>query len=151
MKTRLQDKVEREVIIRAPKERIYAALTQPELFIKWWPKAIKGRIAVGETPVLDFGECGMCAFHIVAAEPHTYFAYRWAQGALPEEGELDPLTLPNTLVEFRLEDMKDGTRVRVTESGLASLPPERYDRSVPNIDEGWRQIIALLEKYFQQQ
>jgi uncharacterized protein YndB with AHSA1/START domain len=148
MTTQKQDKVEREIVVRAPMERVYAALTQPEQFTKWWPRAIEGKFATGEHPVLDFGDFGKCSFFIVAMQPHHYFAYRWAQGAAtPEDSIADPRTQPNSLVEFMLEKVDGGTRVRVIESGLASLPDEHYNRSIGGIAEGWRILTGLLEKY----
>lgn len=142
-----QDKIEREITVSAPIERVYAAITQPEQFIKWWPRAIEGKLLAGERPVLDFGEFGKCVFLIVAMQPHSYFAFRWAQGAASEKEALaDPLTQPNTLVEFRLEKISSGTRVRVIESGLASLPDENYERA-GSAAEGWRILMGLLEKY----
>ncbi|HYF48456.1 MAG TPA: SRPBCC domain-containing protein [Planctomycetota bacterium] len=155
MSESIQDEVRREVVIRASKERVYAALTQVELFTKWWPKAIEGTLEPGQKPLLDFGEAGKCRFFIVAAEPHHYFAYRWAQGAVsPEETTADPLTLPNTLVEFRLEEVKGGTRVTVTESGLSKLPEKTRKQlesmgGLAGVTHGWREILKLLERNFQ--
>ena len=144
-----QDQVERTIVVKATREQVYAALTDPAQLTKWWAAGIEGGLRPGDKPLLDFGEYGKCRFAIVAATPHSYFAYRWAQGvASPEQSLADPLSLPTTLVEFRIEEVPGGTRVTVRESGLASLPPENYDRATPDgVSEGWGILVGLLEKY----
>jgi uncharacterized protein YndB with AHSA1/START domain len=145
----MQDAVEREIVVRAPKERVYAALTEPDQLTAWWPRGgIEGTLRPGETPILDFGEYGKCAVHVVAAEPHRYFAFRWVQGATtPEMVVAAPLSQPNTLVEFHFEGVSGGTRVRVVESGLAALPAEAYERVIKGIPEGWGIILGALERH----
>ena len=145
----MQDAVEREIVVRTPRERVYAALTEPDQLAAWWARGgIEGTLRPGETPILDFGEYGKCAVRVVAAEPHRYVALRWAQGAAtPEAALADPLPLPNTLVEFHLEAVPGGTRVRVVESGLASLPAEAYRRVIDGIPEGWGIILGALERH----
>ena len=62
----------------------------------------------------------------------------------------NPASLPNTLVEFHLEGSADGTRIRVVESGLASLPADAYEQEIGGIADGWRIILGSLERHLAQ-
>jgi uncharacterized protein YndB with AHSA1/START domain len=147
-----KDRVEREIVVRASREKVYAALTEPALFPTWGPEKVAGKIAPGERPIFDFGASGKVAVYVVAVEPPDYFAYRWAQGVQdPVVLLADPLQGPNTLVEFRVEAVEGGSRVRVIESGLASLPapPEvNIDTILENIGKGWELMIGALAGAF---
>ena len=50
-----------------------------------------------------------------------------------------------TRVEFTLEPHPDGTRLRVVESGFASLPPELRVRE--SHVEGWQRELGELAHY----
>jgi uncharacterized protein YndB with AHSA1/START domain len=73
---------------------------------------------------------------IEAVEPTHRFAFRW---------QADPGEMPMTLVEFTLEPHPTGTRLRVVESGFASLPPERRTRE--GHVEGWQHELGDLAEY----
>ncbi len=145
MNTTLQDRIERELTLKAPIERVFRALTDAGELAKWFPKAIEGRVAPGETAVFDFGEYGKAPVHVVAVEPFSYFAFRWVPGSVPFRG--DPLSRPNTLVEFRLEEVEGGTRLRLTESGFASLPAEEHAKSLEENTQGWDSELASLVRF----
>jgi len=54
----MQDTIVREITVKAPKERVYTAITDPTQIIKWFPDAVEGKLEAGERPVFDFGEYG---------------------------------------------------------------------------------------------
>jgi uncharacterized protein YndB with AHSA1/START domain len=142
-------RVEREIVVRAGVERVFAALTDPALFPTWGPERIEGKLAVGERPVFDFGGGGKCAVYVVALEAPRYFAYRWVQGETDPAILLgDPLAVPNnTLVEFHLDKVEQGTRVRVVESGKAPVglvPKQALDQ----MGKGWELMLAGLPRHF---
>jgi uncharacterized protein YndB with AHSA1/START domain len=153
-KPKLRDQVQRHVLIRGPIERAFAALTDQSLFPTWGPLRIEGKLEPGERPVLDFGPAGggKTAIYVVAVEAPSYFAYRWPQGATdPAILLADPLAVPNTLVEFRLEAVEGGTRVTVTESGISQLPSVSGmdpDLAIEHMGEGWQLMLGGLERYF---
>jgi uncharacterized protein YndB with AHSA1/START domain len=149
-----RDSVQRHILIRGPIERAFAALTDQSLFPTWGPLRIEGKLEPGERPVLDFGPAGggKTAIYVVAVEPPSYFAYRWPQGATDPVVLLsDPLSVPNTLVEFRLEQVEGGTRVTVTESGISKLPSVQGmdpDTAIEHMGEGWQLMLGGLGRYF---
>jgi len=142
-----RDKVEREILVRTSVERAFAALTDPALFPSWGPERIEGTLAPGERPILDFGAAGggKVAIYVVAFEPPRYFAYRWVQGVTDPKILLgDPLAGHNTLVEFHVEAVEEGARVRVVESGLSALPGFPGfdpDKAIEHMGEGWRLML----------
>jgi uncharacterized protein YndB with AHSA1/START domain len=152
--TKSRDRVEREIVIRAPVERVYAALTDPSLYPTWGPERVEGTLAPGERPIFDFGPGGggKVAVYVVAVEPPRYFAYRWMQGETDPEVLLgDPLGRPNTLVEFHVEAFEDGTRVRVVESGVSSLPAVPgvdIDAGLDSMGKGWQLMLGGLARHF---
>lgn len=148
----MRDKVEREITIRAPIERAFSALTDPSRFPTWGPERVEGTIAPGERPVLDFGAAGKCAVYVVAVDAPRYFAYRWVQGETdPAVLLADPLQGPNTLVEFHLDAVEGGTRVRVVESGISKLPGmpgADPDKALESMEAGWGLMLGGLAGHF---
>ena len=118
MNSTIQDSIEKEIVVRAPKERVYAAIATPEQFVKWFSTGVEGKFDAGERPILDFGEHGKFKIFVVAANPHDYFAYRYVPGSRlwPQGFDGDVLAHPNTLVEFTLEDVEGGTKVHLKEA-----------------------------------
>jgi uncharacterized protein YndB with AHSA1/START domain len=141
-------RVERQTVVKAPIERVYAALTDPSLFPTWGPERVDGKIAPGERPILDFGASGKAAIYVVAVEPPSFFAYRWVQGVTDPKVLLgDPLKGPNTLVEFHLETIESGTRVRVVESGR--VPSHLVSPAgAEQIGKGWELMLSGLPRHF---
>ena len=140
----MQDTIVREITVKAPKERVYLAVTDPNQITSWFPDTIEGKLEVGERPVLGFGEHGRSSIYVEAAQPFEYFAYRWVPGAGGIVG--DVLTVPNTLVEFHIEESSDGTKITLKESGFASLPTELAEESLKQNSGGWEYMMGRLEK-----
>jgi len=143
----MQDKIHREINIKATKQRIYDAIADPQQVVMWFPTTVEGSYKVGERPIFGFAEHGKNQIYIVDAKPHDYFAYRWVPGSSHFMG--DVLTVPNTLVEFRIEQQSNGMcKVTMTESGFASLPIEVAEESFKQNSGGWDFMLGRLEKLF---
>jgi uncharacterized protein YndB with AHSA1/START domain len=143
----MQDKIQREVKIKAPKERVYAAITDPEQLTSWFPDSVEGNIVEGQKPFFDFGEHGKSQIYIVKMQPHDYFAYRWVPGNNKFNGDI--LDAPTTLVEFKITESDDGvSTVVLTESGFAKLPAEIAETSFSKNSGGWSYMLDRFEKKF---
>lgn len=142
----MQDKIEREIIINAPKERIYEAIADPKKVVQWFPETLEGSYKVGESPIFGFGEHGKNQVYIVDAKPHEYFAYRWVPGSNHFIG--DVRSVPNTLVEFRISESGDGCKVTLTETGFSKLPAEVAEESLKQNTGGWEFMLDRLQKLF---
>lgn len=145
----VQDSITREITLKAPMERVYEAISRPDGIVSWFAHGVEGETSVGSQPVFDQGEYGKLRVAVVAAEPFHHFAYRWvSKPGMGPEGFLDnPLDHPNTLVEFFLEPTEEGTRLKLVESGFASLPAEYREKNAKNNSGGWEHMLGNLEKY----
>lgn len=145
----MQNEIKREVVIKeASKEAVYEAIANPEKVISWFPDAVEGNYAVGERPLLVFKGHGKAQIFVVEAKPHEYFSYRWIPGGSDFVG--DVLTVPNTLVEFNIQEKDGACTVVVTESGFSKLPKDMAEKAFEQNSEGWEYMLGRLEKIFQQ-
>jgi uncharacterized protein YndB with AHSA1/START domain len=134
-----RDTIEREILLRAPVDRVWASLTDPAHVSRWFGTEAEIDLRPGG-PVL-FGWPGEGRFHgtVVAVEPPRRFAYRWC---LDRETPVDEG--PSTLVDFTLDAVSDGTRLRLVESGFAALPDDIRDRHFSENSQGWLEELAQL-------
>ena len=68
-------------------------------------------------------------------DPETHMSYRWHPYAV--ESGVDYSSEPTTLVEFQLEEVAEGTRLRVIESGFDRIPAARRAEALRLNDAGW--------------
>ena len=147
----MQDSIVREITVKAPQERVYRTITDINEITKWFPEAVEGgSLEPGQEPTFIFREGhSRRRVIIVAADPFSYFSFRWAPG--PEGlAERHVLELPNTLIEFLIESIPEGTKVTVKESGFASLPEEYADAMHNQNTGGWQYMADRLEKLFEE-
>jgi uncharacterized protein YndB with AHSA1/START domain len=142
----MKNEIVREITIKASKDRVYAALTDPMQITSWFPDSVEGTIAEGEKPLFRFGDHDKAQIYVVATQPHDYFAYRWVPGGNTFEGDI--LDAPTTLVEFKITENDAGCIVTVTESGFASLPAEIANQSLEQNSGGWDFMMGRLEQKF---
>lgn len=140
----MQDSITKEITVSSDLARVYSAITEPEELVKWFPSAIEGSFEEGDGPLLNFGEHGKNRILIVSKKPHNYFSYRWVPGAAHFQG--DVAEVPNTLVEFFLEEVDGGVKVTVKESGFATLPEDTRQGQFEQNTQGWGFMLGRLEK-----
>ncbi|MFJ3948848.1 SRPBCC family protein [Streptomyces libani] len=146
-----RDRIEREISIAAPVERVWAVLTEPEHVGSWFGQGRPTPVDLrpGGIMQLDHGEYGQFPTTIVAVDPPRHFSYRWASafpGEVATEGN-------STLVEFTLTPEGDGTRLRVVETGFAALTiPEdrRKTAGYESHSEGWSGQVENIRRYAEQ-
>src|SRR5918997_1720334 len=142
------DQIEREVVINAPAERVWELITEAEHVGRWFGDAgATIDLRPGGEMVLRWAEHGTSHGRVVAVEPRTRFSYRWAPFKEPGGGE--PVEGNSTLVEFTLAPEADGTRLRVVESGFASLATSEEQRTKNHASntEGWQFETGELREY----
>jgi uncharacterized protein YndB with AHSA1/START domain len=142
------DRIDREISIAAPVDRVWAVLTEPEHVGSWFGQGSPAEVDLrpGGTMVLDHGEYGIFRTRIEKVDPPHYLAYRWAS-AYPGEAATDT---NSTLVEFTLTPDGEGTRLTLSESGFASLsiPPERVSTAgYDSHSAGWTEVLGNLSTY----
>ncbi len=72
---------------------------------------------------------------VEAIEPERYFAFRWHPYAV--DPKVDYASEPTTLVEFTLEETREGTTLTVVESGFDRIPASRRDEAFRMNTQGW--------------
>jgi uncharacterized protein YndB with AHSA1/START domain len=142
------DMIEREVTIAAPVERVWALMTAGEHLGRWFADAgADVDLRPGGALELRWKEHGTSRGRIEAVEPPRRLAFRWAP--FKDPGGVEPTDGNSTLVEFTLSEEGDGTRLRVVESGFATLDcsDEQRGRNLDGNTEGWRLELAELQEY----
>ena len=143
------DRIERQVEIAAPIERVWKALTDHREFGSWFLCRLDGPFVVGERTggqILYPGyEHMRLDVAVVAMERPRRFAFRWHPGA--PDPALDVSKGPTTLVEFTLSEVAGGTLLQVCESGFDAIPPNRRDLAFRSNDAGWKQQMENVREY----
>jgi len=116
------DRIERSVLIDAPRERVWRALSNAEEFGTWFGADLKGQtFAAGERARgrVTFPGYEHVWFDIVVEriEPPSLLSYRWHPYAV--DPAVDYSAETPTLVTFTLNEAPNGaTRLTVVESGF---------------------------------
>ena len=142
------DRIEREIVIDAPAQRVWELITEAEHLGRWFGDAgAEIDLRPGGAMVLRWAEHGTSHGRVVAVEPYTRFSYRWAP--FKEPGGAEPVEGNSTLVEFTLHPESDTTRLRVVETGFASLATTEDQRSknLGSNTAGWEHETDELRAY----
>ncbi|HEX6432857.1 MAG TPA: SRPBCC family protein, partial [Gemmatimonadales bacterium] len=141
------DRIEKTIVLRAPRSKVWRALTDPTQFSDWFGATLKDPFTPGARvrgPVTYPGyEHLTMDITIERVEPERLFSWRWHPGGDPD---IDP-SEPMTLVVFQLEDAPEGTRLTVTETGFDRVPVARRGKAYRENDEGWTGQLENIRKY----
>ncbi len=154
------DRIEKQVFLRAPQERVWRAVSDATEFGNWFGMEIDGEFKAGahmsarikptkadpEVAKIQEKYTGMpFAFFVDRMEPMNVFAYRWHPFAM--DSSIDYSKEPMTLVTFTLQPKDGGTLLTVVESGFDSIPIERRANAFEANEEGWAMQMQMIEKY----
>jgi uncharacterized protein YndB with AHSA1/START domain len=143
------NRIEKQVRLRAPRARVWRALTNPEEFGAWFGVKVAGPFAPGARirgPVTHKGyEHLTFDITIERMEPERLFSWRWHPH--PIDPAIDYSAEPTTLVTFELEETQDGTMLRVVESGFDQIPPARRAEAYRGNEQGWAGQMEAIRKY----
>lgn len=149
MNTKTSDRIEKKIPLRAPKARVWRALTDPTEFGAWFRVKLDGSFVVGK-PVK--GRITHPGYEHVTMEVtvermdrEQLFSYRWHPYAI--DPKIDYSTEPTTLVEFRLEEVPGGTLLTVTESGFDRIPAGRRGEAYRMNSEGWGAQLENIQRH----
>ena len=143
------DRIEKEILLRAPRARVWQALTDAKQFGEWFGVDLRapflpGARVTGKLTIKGYDHLSI-DFDIDRIDPESYFSYRWHPYAI--DPKVDYSTEPMTLVEFRLEEVEGGTRLTTVESGFDRIPAARRDEAFRMNDGGWTGQLKNIEKY----
>lgn len=142
-------RIEKRIALRAPRSRVWRAITTAEEFGTWFRVKLDGPFAAGATirgRITSPGYEHLTVEMLVErVEPQRYFSYRWHP--YPIDPKKDYSTEPTTLVEFTLEETDSGTALTIVESGFDQIPLYRRAEAFRMNDQGWGGQIKNLERY----
>jgi uncharacterized protein YndB with AHSA1/START domain len=159
----IPDRLEKRMVLRAPRERVWRAISEARQFGTWFGVELDGEFSAGtrltgriaptkvdlEVAKLQQPYVGFAIeFHIERIEPMSLFSFRWHPYAI--ELDTDYAAEPTTLVEFRLEEVAQGTLLTISESGFSRIPLERRARAFTSNEGGWTHQLKLIGKYLDQ-
>jgi uncharacterized protein YndB with AHSA1/START domain len=143
------DRIEKNIEVRAPRSRVWRAISNAKEFGTWFRMNVEGEFSEGaklrgrithpgyEHVTLDLV--------VETMEPERYFSYRWHPNAL--DSSVDYSAEPMTLVEFILEEIENGTAITIVESGFDKIPADRRDEAFRSNGNGWTGQIKNLAQY----
>jgi uncharacterized protein YndB with AHSA1/START domain len=154
------DRIEKKILLRAPKERVWRALSDSTEFGTWFGVKFDGPFAPGasmrgvivttavdpEVAKAQTPYKGMpFKITIEQMEPERLFSFRWHPYAI--DPSVDYSAEPTTLVVFTLEEVADGVMLTVTESGFDRIPLARRAKAFSANEGGWAIMVEVIVKY----
>jgi uncharacterized protein YndB with AHSA1/START domain len=134
-----KDRIERQMTFQAPRDDVWAAITEPEQIRKWFGTEAEVDLRPGGEGAFRWDDIEV-RVTVEEVTPPSRFSYRWEPSQTPTGG-------PTTLVQFDLEEIPGGTRLTLVESGFATLPRESRQENEFGWDEEFGHLRAfLLEK-----
>ena len=149
MSTSITDKIEKQVTINAPLERVWRALTDYRQFGEWFRVNLEvpfvvGKRAYGQITYPGYEHIRMEVL-VEAIEPMSRFVFTWHP--YPAVANVDYSGETPTTVEFTLEQIEGGTHLTVTESGFDAIPESRRSEAFRMNDGGWVEQLKNIEAY----
>ncbi|HVE86162.1 MAG TPA: SRPBCC family protein [Myxococcales bacterium] len=144
------DRIEKKIVLRAPRSRVWRALTSAEEFGTWFGvKGLKGTFAPGQQVKGQIANPGYehltMEFTVEKVEPEHLLSYRWHPHAV--DPKHDYSGEPTTLVEFQLQEIAGGTQLTLVESGFDRIPLERREQAFRSNDGGWAEQMRRIERH----
>ncbi|HEV2424799.1 MAG TPA: SRPBCC family protein [Terriglobia bacterium] len=151
------DRVEKKILLRAPRQRVWRALADSGEFGTWFGIRFDGPFTPGArvTGVLVGTQADpevakaqkqhqglRIEITIERMEPERVFSLRWHPFAI--DPKVDYSAEPTTLVEFVLNEAPDGVLLTVTESGFDQIPLARRAQAFEANEGGWAVMVQVL-------
>jgi uncharacterized protein YndB with AHSA1/START domain len=157
------DRIEKQILLRAPRERVWRAVSDAAQFGQWFgatfdaPFTEGARVTGRISPTKVDAEVARMQepytgksyeWTVERIEPMSRISFRWHPYAV-EEG-VDYSKEPTTLIEFELLEADGGILLKISESGFDQIPLYRRAKAFQANEGGWQIQIRLIEKYLAQ-
>jgi len=158
------DRIEKKILLHAPCERVWNAISDSRQFGSWFGVAFDGPFVAGASltgkivPTSVDAEIAKLQkphegtafeFFVDRIEPMRRCSFRWHPYAV--EPGVDYAKEPTTLIVFELEEVPGGTLLTISESGFDKIPLARRAKAFAANDGGWTMQTKLIEKYLAMQ
>lgn len=155
-----QNEIVKQVVLKAPLQRVWQALADSAAFGHWFGAEVDGAFEPGARlqarirPTRVDADIarhqqpydGMAFTLLVErVEPMRLLSFRWHPGGTTVAP--DAPDEETTLVEFALEEVADGVRLTITESGFERVPLARRAQAIADNTGGWEAQAGLIAKY----
>jgi uncharacterized protein YndB with AHSA1/START domain len=157
------DRIEKEILLKAPRARVWRALTDSAEFGRWFGVRFDGPFSPGTplrgviVPTTADAEVAKAqkkyegfSFEITVEkmEPERLFSFRWHPYAV--DPSVDYSKEPATRIEFTLEPVEGGTLLRLVESGFDQIPLARRQEAYRKNSGGWEAQLKNIQNYLAQ-
>jgi uncharacterized protein YndB with AHSA1/START domain len=157
------DRIEKSILLRAPRERVWRALSDSGEFGTWFGVRFDGPFTPGATvtgvlvgtkadpevaKAQKQHEGLRMEITIERMDAERVFSFRWHPFAV--ERGVDYSAEPTTLVEFVLEEAPEGVMLTVTESGFDRIPLARRAKAFEANEGGWSAMVKVFEAHLVQ-
>lgn len=152
------DRIEKKILLRAPKSRVWRAISDAEELGAWFGMDAGGAFVAGATlnatirpTTVDPDVAAQQEAHagtrfqmiIDEVVPERRLVFRWH----PYAPGADLASEPMTTVVFELDDAPGGVVLTITESGFDRIPLARRAEAFTSNDAGWSAQLRMIEKY----
>ena len=139
MATTSTDRIEKQIVLDAPQSRVWRAITDVREFNEWFGVAlaspfVAGGKSSGKITIKGYDHMTMDVW-VEKLEPEHLFSFRWHPNATATD--VNYSNEPTTLVVFTLEEVEEGTKLTIVETGFDSLPEWRRAQAFKSNDGGW--------------
>ena len=143
------DRIEKQIELRAPVSRVWRALTDYREFGEWFRVKLEspfvpGQVSRGHITYPGYEHLQWEAV-VQKMEPERLFSFTWHPYAV--DPKADYSQEKPTLVEFTLAAVKDGTLLRLTESGFEHLRSARRQEAFLRNEGGWAEQMKNIERH----
>ena len=158
------DRIEKQVVLKAPLERVWRAVSDSTQFGSWFGVAFDGPFEDGarltgkivpttvdpEVAKLQEPHAGKpFEFTVERIEPPRRISFRWHPYAV--EPGTDYSKEPMTLIVFELKEVAEGVLLTISESGFDRIPIVRRAEALKANEGGWEHQSKLIKKYVERQ
>jgi uncharacterized protein YndB with AHSA1/START domain len=144
------DRVERKILLKAPRSRVWRALSDAKEFGDWFGVDFTGKTFVAGKHVQ--GKITYPGYEHLVMEvliermvPEQLLSWRWHPAAI--DSSIDYSGEPTTLVVFELVEGEGGTLLTVVESGFDKIPQARRATALRMNTSGWEEQMINIEKH----
>jgi uncharacterized protein YndB with AHSA1/START domain len=149
MDTTSTDRIEKRIVLHAPRSRVWRAITDHREFGEWFRVKLAGPFAAGArvTGQITYPGYEHLTMDIVVEriDAPDLFSFRWHPNAVDPKGDYS--AEPTTLVEFRLTEVPEGTSLTIVESGFDRIPPGRRSEAFRMNDQGWSEQVQNIQRH----
>jgi uncharacterized protein YndB with AHSA1/START domain len=135
--------ITRTIEIAAPRQRVWDALTTPELLSQWLGQEAVFEPKVGAKGSYSWSDWGRFPLIVEQVEEPSRLAVRWARSP---DGELTEST--STVAHYQLDEIDGGTLLTVVETGFELLDGNQQTSFEDNT-KGWAEELGELKVFLE--